>query len=276
MKTSALLLATALLLPAASAFAQSFAFTAPDADLQELVGCYPAASPKATAATAGTVTYFGVENSHNTQHAQFAQLRQVFEASKPTVVLFEKPDLGVDSTESLTITRLGESGYARYLAQQHGAKAERLDDPVAEYEYLRARTDAAQLKVYYLLRACEQFRQCTGASKDLTKKAMQQLLTNGATFLPGTESVVQNMAAFTAAYRQHCPSGGQWWSRPLGAQPTEAFMQQLDADLHAFRAERLAQRVAAHTQAGERVLVVLAPSHLPAAATYAATSRASR
>ena len=274
MKINALLLASALLLPAASAFAQSFAFLAPEADLQELVGCRPAA--QAIAPAAGTVTYFGVENSLNTQHEQFARMRQVFEASRPTVVLFEKPDLGFDSSESITITRLGESGYARFLAQQHGAKAERLDDPVAEYEYMRTRTSAAQLKLYYLLRTCQRFGQSTGASKAVMVKAMQQLLTNSATFLPGTEGELPTLAAFTAAYRQHCPTGGQWWQQPTAAQPGPAFMQHLDDELCAYRAQRLSQQVATHIQAGERVLVVLDRSHLPAPAAYAATTRASR
>ena len=271
MKITALLLVTALLLPAAGAFAQSFALAAPQADLQALAGCYPAS--QASGPAAGTVTYFGAETSHNTQHAQFARLRQVFEASQPTVVLFEKPDLGVDSTEALTITRLGESGYARYLAQQHGAKAERLDNPVAEYEYLRARTSATQLKLYYLLRTCQQFRQGTDASKALTKKIMRQLLANSAAFLPGTEKALPDMAALTAAYRQHCPGAGQWW-RPLGTQPA-AFVQRLEEDVRAFRAQRLARQVAPHLEAGERVLVVLDPSHLPAAATYAVGAPAS-
>ena len=274
MKLAAFLLASALLLPAAGAFAQSFAIEAPTADLQELVGCYPAA--RAIAPASGTVTYFGTETSHNTQHEQFARLRQVFAASQPTVVLFENPDQGVDSNESLTITRLGEAGYARFLAQQHGAKTERLDAPVAEYEYLRARTEVAQLKLYYLLRASQQFRLSTGASKALTKQAMQQLLANCPTFLPGTEHVLQNLAAFEAAYRQHCPGSGQWWARPLAAQPAEAFIRCLDEDLLAFRTQRLARQVATHVQAGERVLVVLDRSHLPAPAAYAATTPASR
>jgi hypothetical protein len=274
MKTAALLLSTALLLPAASAFAQTFAFSAPEANLQELAGCYPAAS--ATAPAAGSVTYFGVVNSHDAQHAQFAQLRQVFETSQPTVVLFEKPDMGVDSTAAATIDRLGESGYARFLAQQHGVRAERLDNPAAEYAYLSTRANATQLKLYYLLRACQQFRQSTGASKTLTMKAMRQILAGSATFLPSTERVIYNMAEFKSAYRQYCPNAGQWWSRPLGSQPTEAFVQRLDEDLRAFRTQHLAQQVAAHTQAGERVLVVLDHSHLPAPATYAVRGPASR
>ena len=274
MKITALLLTSALLLPAASAFAQSFTFTAPEADLQELVGSRPAA--QASVPAAGSVTYFGVVNSHDAQHEQFARLRQTFETTKPTVVLFEKPDVGIAGTEAATIAQMGESGYARYLAQQHGVRAERLDDPLAEYEYLRTRADATQFKLYYLLRVSQQFRHCTGASKALTKKQLQQLLANKAALLPGTENVVQDMAGFMAAYRQHCPTSGKWWKRSLDAQPTEAFIQHFDEDLVAFRNQRLAQQIAAHTQAGERVLVVLDRSHMPASATYAVQLPASR
>ena len=274
MKINALLLASALLLPAAGAFAQSFAFVAPAADLHELVGAYPGAL--ASAPAAGTVTYFGVETSHDAQHAQFARLRQAFAASRPTIVLFEKPDLGVDSTEAATIARLGESGYARFLAQQHGVRTERLDNPTAEYAYLRARTAAAPLRLYYLLRASQQFRQSTGASKALTQQAMRQLLAGGATFLPGNEAPIGSLAELAAAYRQYCPASGQWWSRPLAPQPTADLLQQLDQDLSAFRSQRLSEKVAAYAQAGERVLVVLDRSHLPAPAAYAATTPASR
>lgn len=263
MKITALLLASALLLPAAGAFAQSFAFVAPAADLQELVGTYPTA--RAAAPAAGTVTYFGVETSHDAQHTQFARLRQAFAASRPTVVLVEKPDLGVDSTEAATIANLGESGYVRFLAQQQGVRAERLDDPAAEYAYLRTRTAATPLRLYYLLRASQQFRQSTGDSKALTLKAMQQLLAGGATFLPGTEGPIGSLAELATAYRQYCPTSGAWWSRPLGTPPTEALVQRLDEELRAFRTQRLARQVATLTQAGERVLVVMNRAELPAA-----------
>jgi hypothetical protein len=275
MKIAAVLLASALLLPAASAFAQSFSFVAPAADLQELAGCYPAA--KAPAAAAGSVTYFGVVNTHDAGHEQFARLRQALAASQATVILYEKPDTGVDSTETATIERLGESGYVRFLAQQRGIRAERLENLPAEYDYLRPRVEPTQLKLYYLLRASQQFRHNTGASKELMEKAMRQLIQNSAAFVPGTESVIRTMAEFEAAYRQLCPSGGAWWQRSttdfdphaLAGRPTEAFVQAINDSLRTLRAERLSQQVAEKVQAGERVLVVLDRSHLPTPAAYA-------
>ncbi|QKG51770.1 hypothetical protein [Hymenobacter sp. BRD67] len=275
MKTTALLLASALLLPATGAFAQSFAFTAPEADLRELVGCHSAASHPATPAAGTVVTYFGVETSHNTQHEQFARLRQVVEASKPTLVFFEKPDLGVDSSESLTITRLGESGYARYLAQQHGAKAERLDDPLAEYDYLRARLEPSQLKLYYLLRVARQYQLSTGASRAQVRQAMAALIAQSSYWLPGTEQVVPNVAALQATYRAQCPSGH--WEQAAMAGPSgraATFMAAIEAQVREYRAQRL-QRQVAEAQ-GERVLVVLDRAHLPAAPATLAQAKPRR
>lgn len=272
MKLAALFLASALLLPAARAFAQSqpLAFVAPTADLQELTGCYPTAP-----AAKGSVTYFGVVNTHDVAHEQFARLRQVLAASQATVILYEKPDMGVDSTEAATIAHLGESGYVRFLAQQRGIRAERFDDKAAEYDYLRTRVEPAQLKLYYLLQASERFRQQTAASKALMAQAMQQLLRNSASFAPGTEQVVRTMREFEEAYRQFCPTSCAWWQRGEAARPTEAFVQAIDDSLRSFRAQRLAQQVADKVQAGERVLVVLDRSHLPAAPAYAALAPAS-
>jgi len=278
MKIVPVLLASALLLPAASAFAQSFAFVAPAADLHQLAGCYPVA--KAATPTAGSVTYFGVVNTHDAGHEQFARLRQALAASQATVILYEKPDTGVDSTEAATIARLGESGYVRFLAQQRGVRAERLDDPTAEYDYLRARTEPTQLKLYYLLQASEQFRQATGAPKKLLVQAMQQHIRHSAAFVPGTEHVIRNLTELEAAYRQHCPAGGAWWqcsvAGPDSQAPTAAFAQAINATRRTFRTQRLNQKIAAQVQAGERVLVVLDQRQLPAPATYAVGGRAGR
>ncbi len=276
MKLAALFLASALLLPAARAFAQSqpLAFVAPAADLQELTGCYPAA--QAATPAKGSVTYFGVVNTHDATHEQFARLRQVLTTSQATVILYEKPDMGVDSTEAATIAHLGESGYVRFLAQQRGIRAERFDDKVAEYDYLRTRVEPAQLKLYYLLRASERLHQNTGASKKVLVAAMQQLLRNSASFAPGTEQVIRTMREFEEAYQQFCPASGAWWQRAgATAHPAEAFMQTIDDSLRAFRAERLAQQVTEKVRAGERVLVVLDRSHLPASPTYVAIMPAS-
>lgn len=278
MKPSFFLLAAALLLPAAGAFAQLP--TAPVAG-----PAAPGARPLAPASAAsrpcargmaggGSVTYFGAVCSHDPHHEQFARLRQAFADGRPTVVFYEKPDCGTDSTETATIRRRGEAAYVRFLARQHGVRAERLDNPVAEYAYLRARIDPERLKLYCLLRDIQQLRARTSPSKALTVKLARQLLTNSAYFAPGTEQVIHNVAELEMAYRKHCPVGGKWWQAPAAwFNPNAAaigssnpFLADLNGTIRAFRERYMYRRLAEWARAGHRVLVVADPDHLPAPA----------
>ena len=267
MNASSILLAAALFIPTLHASAQTLVAVPNE---QELTGTY--AAPAAAQPTAPSITYFGVVNSQDARHEQYAQLRQVFETFKPTLVIVEKPDLGTADTEAATITSKGATGYARLLAQQHQVPTERLDDPEAEYAYLRTKVSAEQLKLYYLLRASHSFKQCTGASKSLSKKAMQQLLANSAYFVPGTEHVIRNMAELATAFRTHCPDSGQWWDAhsayfcpqaAVGLYPSGSFAHTLGSAISDYREQYVYSKLAARAEAGERILVVTSCDQLP-------------
>jgi hypothetical protein len=224
MKASFFGLGAALLLSASGATAQSFVSAASGQPLGSASVAPPAVAGTQyytqRVAGGGRITYFAAVCSQDCQHAQYAQLRQAFEASRPTVVFFEKPDMGVDSTETATIGRFGESGYVRYLAQQHGVPTQRLDDPLAEYAYLQTKIAPERLKLFCLLRESQRFRARTGASKALTKRAMTALIQHGAGFLPGDGGVIHNMGEFEAAYQSivlPAASGGR--RQPLGLTP---------------------------------------------------------
>jgi hypothetical protein len=263
MKTTALLFAATLLFSTLGAAAQDLAL-APAA--QDLTSAAPAAKP--------TITYFGVVNSQDAQHEQYAQLRQVFETYKPTLVVVEKPDLGTAGTEVATIESKGAAGYARLLAQQHQVPTERLDDPTAEYAYLLTKVDAQQLKLYYLLREARRFQQRTGAGRALTVKAMRQLIAQSASFVPGTEHTIRSVEELAAAYRTFCPDGGQWWQAPsayfcpqaaVGLYPSGSFAHTLGSAISAYREQQVYSKLAARAAAGERILVVMSCDQLPSA-----------
>ncbi len=271
MKTIALLLVAALL-HAAPSFAQLVA-AAPGSG--PAVGLRPTPLVPAYStqqlAGGGSLTYFGMGCSHEAGDAQFAQLRQAFASSRPTVVYVETPDSGLDSTETATIARLGEAGYARFLAQQQHVPTERLDNPVAEYAYLQTQIAPERLKLYCLLRETQRYRVRTGASEVRTKRAMRQLLANSAHFLPGTEQVIRNEAELAAAYRQYCPAGTKWWQAPAdwfepqaAAHLDNPFLRELNTTVATYRAQQVYARLLARAQAGERVLVVMGRAALPA------------
>ncbi|TDN36471.1 hypothetical protein E4631_18850 [Hymenobacter sp. UV11] len=270
MKTVALLLAVALL-PAAPSFAQTLAAAPGNAQAVSLraTSLAPAYYTRSVAG-GGSITYFGAVCSHDAADAQFAQLRQAFATSRPTVVFYQNPDGGLDSTETATIARLGEGGYARFLARQYQVPAERLDDPLAEYAYLQTKLDPERLKLYCLLRETQRYRMRTGASAALTKQAMRQLIANSAHFLPGTAQVIRTEAELVAAYRRYCPAGPKWWQAPAdwfapqAANSDNAFLREANAAVLAYREQQVYGRLLAHAQAGERVLVVMGRAELPA------------
>ncbi|MFD1872168.1 hypothetical protein [Hymenobacter bucti] len=270
MNASSILLAAALFLPTLRATAQTLVAVP---DEQELTGVYAAPTAPAQPAAA-RLLYFGVVNSPDAQHEQYAQLRRVFETYQPTLVVVEKPDLGTAGTAAATIEQKGAAGYARLLAQQQQVPTERLDDPTAEYNYLRTKVDAEQLKLYYLLRASHGFKQRTGASKALTVKAMKQLIEQSAYFVPGTEHVIRNVAELSAAFHKYCPDGGQWWEAhsayfcpqaAVGLYPAGSFAHTLGSAIEDYRAQYVYGKLAARAEAGERILVVMSCDQLPAA-----------
>lgn len=274
MKTSFFLLAAALLLSGAGASAQSF-LTAPNAQELTGAGAAPAATPGVhtwVLPEGGSITYFEAKNSRDVQHGQFSQLRQTFEAVVPTTVLFEGVDCGTETTEKATIASMGTAGYVRFLAQQYSVPTASLDNQAAEYEYLRTKTDPEQLKLYSLLRAVQRIQNRPDASKALVTKAMTQLLANSFAFAPGAEHVIRNLSELKAAYRKHCPAGGKWWKTPAayfqeGASLASApypFFRTITNDRAEFSRQYRASQLAAHAQAGQRVLVVVAPGHVPA------------
>ena len=260
-------LAAALLLPIFNASAQTLVAVP---DEQELTGFYPASATRP--ASVGSVTYFGVVNSQDASHAQYPQLRQAFETSQPTLIVVEKPDLGTANTEAATIASKGAPGYARLLAQQHQVPTERLDNPEAEYAYLRTKVDAEQLKLYYLLREAGRFQKSTGASKSLMAKSMKALIANSSHFLPGTENTIHNVVELQTAFQKHCPDGGQWWAAPAAyfcpqaatIYPTGSFAKTVNEAINEYRERYVYAPLAARAAAGERILVVTSSDQLPA------------
>jgi hypothetical protein len=241
-------------------------------DEQELVGSYSAAQA-ARPASAGSVNYFGVVTSQDAKHEQFGQLHRAFETFQPTLVVIEKPDLGTASTEAATIATKGVPGYTRLLAQRYNVPTERLDNPEAEYAYLQTKVDAEQLKLYYLLREARRFRQSTGASKELTVKAMKQLIANSASFLPGLNNTIKSVDELAAAFQKHCPGAGQWYDAPAtyfcpqaaGLYPIGSFSRTLNDAINEYRQRYVYAPLAARAAAGERILVVTSCDQLPAA-----------
>jgi hypothetical protein len=226
------------------------------------------------AANGGSVSYFGAEHSQNGSHEQFAQIKRAFEAAKPTVVFFEGPNRGIDSTEASTIAKFGESGYVRFLAKRHNVPVEPLDNPVAEYQYLKSKIDLEQLKLFYLLREAQRLRTRNGASKEQIEKALEAMLAKAAQILPGSDQVIRTVAEIETAYKKHWTDGSNWWEAPSDwFDPQKSavntggkFTNEINRASSEFRDLYMYRTLAAKAQAGQRVFAVVGRDHVPAQA----------
>ncbi|MCR5889728.1 hypothetical protein LRS06_18525 [Hymenobacter sp. J193] len=220
------------------------------------------------------VYYFGAEHYQDAAHAQFARIRRAFAETKPTVVLFEGSNRGTDSTETATISRLGESGYVRFLAKQQNITVESLENPVAEYNFLKTRFDLEQLKLFYLLREAQRLRTRTKASPEQITKAMEALLAKSAQILPGSDQVIRTVPELAAAYRKYWPDGGNWWEAPAAwfdpaassASTGGKFTNDINRASSEFRNQYMYRLIADKARAGQRVFAVVGRNHVPAQA----------
>ncbi|MBF9219839.1 hypothetical protein [Hymenobacter ruricola] len=224
--------------------------------------------------TGGRVYYFGAEHSQDATHPQFARIKQAFAEVNPTIVLFEGPNRGVDSTAAATIARLGESGYVRFLAKQQHIAVESLENPVAEYQHLKTKFDPEQLKLFYMLREAQRLRTRSHATPEQITKAMEAFLTKSAQVLPGADQVIRSVPELAAAYRKHWPQGGNWWEAPAAwfdpaaasASTGGQFTNDINRASSEFRNAYMYRLIADKARAGQRVFAVVGRNHVPAQA----------
>ncbi|WP_303312478.1 hypothetical protein [Hymenobacter sp. BT730] len=267
----------AILTGATVAPAQNLAPTPCD---QQLVGyakplpAKPTWTYTRTLPAGGSVYYFGAEHSQNASHEQFSRIKKAFAEAKPTVVLFEGPNRGIDSTETGTITKFGESGYVRYLARQQNVRVESLENPVAEYQHLKTKFDLEQLKLFYLLREAQRLRTRTQATPGQITKAIEVLLTKSAQMLPGSDQVIRTVPELEAAYQKYWPEGGNWWEAPAAwfdpmatsASTGGKFTNDINRASSEFRNLYMYRLIADNARAGQRVFAVVGRNHVPAQA----------
>ena len=68
----------------------------------------------------GRLHYFGAVHSSDPKHPQMAEIEERWNQVEPTLAFYEGPNRGIGADAFETISKYGESGYTRYLADQAG------------------------------------------------------------------------------------------------------------------------------------------------------------
>ncbi|WP_210486196.1 hypothetical protein [Rufibacter aurantiacus] len=224
--------------------------------------------------TGGNLQYLGAVHSTDPAHPQFAQIKQTWQAQKPTLVFFEGPNRGTAATEEETIKQFGESGYVRFLAQAEAIKTQSLEmSPQEEVDQLMesGRFGKDQVKLFFLLREASRLRERKGFNEEQLKAAMAQLLPKANQMIKGFDEVIPDVASLQVAYQKYWTSPANWWEAPAnwfdplgdGLKTGGKFTNEINRLNSENRNRHMYRLLSEAVLRGEKVLAVVGRNHVP-------------
>jgi hypothetical protein len=234
-------------------------------------GLPPLEIPSAT----GHLSYFGVAHSRDPQHPQFAAIRQLWEQRRPTVAFYEGPARPIAETADETIRQYGESGYVRFLAQQAGARVERLEpSPQAEVAAMLERFPEDQVKLFFILRETARLRERQGLGEAELKAGVARMLQQANALFGEQFGAAWTLDDLDAAYRRYWSEPAAWWQAPTrwfdplksSAETGGIFTNDVNRASSEFRNRHMYTVLATAAARGDRVFAVVGRDHVPAQA----------
>lgn len=222
----------------------------------------------------GRLVYVGARHSRDAADPQFAGIEAAFRAAAPTMVFYEGPDRGVGADGPDTIITRGESGYARWLAAQGGARVAPLEpSPIDQFRALGERFPAEQVELFFVLREAVRLRDREHLAPEALEGAVATLLSRlaGLTAEAGVEVPFSDLEGLRAAYARYWSDGSDWraapsaWFDPLAddAETGGRFMATINAASSEARNVHMYRLLARATRSGERVFAVVGRNHVP-------------
>ncbi|GAA0870203.1 hypothetical protein GCM10009116_20390 [Brevundimonas basaltis] len=222
----------------------------------------------------GRLVYLGARHVRDAADPQFVDIEHAFRDAAPTVVFFEGPDRGVGADGPGTIETRGESGYARWLAAQSGARAVSLEpSPLDQFNVLGGRFPVDQIELFFVLREAARLRDREHLTPEALESAVATLLSRFAGMTEGTGMALpfSDLDGLRAAYSRHWSDGSDWRAAPStwfdpGADDARTggrFMAAINAASSEARDVHMYRLLARAARSGERVFAVVGRNHVP-------------
>ncbi len=264
------------LFPAALSLLFVFTAAAQTPDCLDRVAAYEAAPPLLAGDTlrlagsgGGSLLYVGATHTSDPADPFFERLDEMATRFKPTLVFFEGPDRGVEAGRAETIRALGESGYARFLAAQHGARVARLEPPPQqEFAAVADTLGAERAALFFVLRETARLRDRRGLTGDTLRQAVAELIARAAPLglpissLETLDTLFQRLVTPTTGWEK---VPGAWFD-PLRFDEDAYFFPTANRASSHFRNRHMVTALAEAVTNGERVLAVVGRNHLPSQA----------
>ena len=222
----------------------------------------------------GRLSYFGARHSRDASDPQFAAIETAFRLAAPTVVFYEGPDRGVGADAANTISTRGESGYARWLAAQGGARVAPLEpSPIDQFKALGERFPPDQVELFFVLREAVRLRDREHLTPEALEAAVATLLSRleGMMTGAGVEVPFADPEGLQGAYAHYWSDGSDWrsapsaWFDPLAddAATGGRFMAAINAASSEARNVHMYRVLARAARSGDRVFAVVCRNHVP-------------
>jgi hypothetical protein len=217
----------------------------------------------------GHLVVFGVEHSRDPDHPQFVRLIELFEATEPTLVLYEGEGGSTLGTPDEAIRAGGESGLLRYLASQTSSRVASLEPPQsAIVAHLLGLFSPEQVQLFLLLRRVHYL----SMRYDWERVRATIDAHIGTEFAP-TSAVrwpIQSFSDLETSFERTWPEYSirempeTWFDPRLRVEGV--FLNDVNAAESDFRNEHVFRRLAAALIDGDRVFAAIGRGHMPSLA----------
>ena len=218
----------------------------------------------------GRLHYFGAVHSSDPKHPQMAEIEERWNQVEPTLAFYEGPNRGIGADAFETISKYGESGYTRYLADQAGIPSRRLNPPPADYlRHLLDRFPSEQVSLFLFLGEASRLRR-KGATRLEAEFGVLELMKR-ASAIPHSEHLLKELASLEEAYQRYWTEPEDWrdvpkvWFNP-GDDPKVTggiFTNTINRVSSEYRNRFMFEQLSNAALEGERIFAVVGRNHIP-------------
>jgi hypothetical protein len=213
----------------------------------------------------GQLFCFGTRHTFDPADWQLRAIEDYWRQYHPTLALNEGGDPPVLPSRDETVSRFGEAGFVRYLAQADRTPVRSLEPlPGEEHALLLEDFSAEQIKLFYVLRGVAQFRKSRNdeSVEDFVAKVLA-----GLSSAPGLAGAPASLPEFEQSYARLFSEPSDWrnvpaaWFDPAVSKPA-TYTNRVSRRLSEFRDRHMVNLLVGEVRKGERVFAVVGGSHV--------------
>lgn len=215
----------------------------------------------------GALLFFGTSHTFDPADQQIADMEELWRKFEPDVVLIEGGDWPVAGSKREAIEKYGETGFAKFFANQTGTLAQNAELPDREdMKGMLAFFTPSQVKLYYILRRVPQWNR-EADPRPICEKLAAFLNSGYFQNVPVLAGTLNSVEDVEKATNDLLPGLGDWrkatyeWVNPIGE---KSFLNVIAKKSSEMRDRYMARQIVELVQLGKRVAVVAGAAHLAA------------